>query len=164
MKSFYLRWAILIILFGCIGFLGLSRYNRDVRTISPSQLLSTQPNTSIRLLGMVSPGTLVRGEMGRVTRFDLSGDGEKVAVQLANDDEETLRELKTVVILGKWDETKKVLNADEIALVPNYGFITSAYLFSLLPLAFFLFYMERKVSLLYIAIKEEKVYEPEASA
>ena len=165
MKRLYIRWSALVVLFGAIGLLGFARYNRDVRTISPKQLLDSPPSASVRILGMVAPGSLERGREGVLTRFELSGEkGANIFVQFAEEDEETLRELKTVVVVGKWDSARNVLNAGKVALVPNYGFITSAYLLSLIPLGFFLFHMERKVAMLYIMIKEEKVYEPEASA
>jgi len=113
---------------------------------------------------MVAPGSLMRNTEEGLTHFELSGEGSRIAVQISEDEEEALRELKTVVLVGKWDRTRQVLNAGEVALVPNYGFITSAYLLSLIPLGLFLFQMERKVAMLYITIKEEKVYEAEAGA
>jgi len=164
MKRLYFRWLALLFLFGAIGFLGLVRYKQDVQTISPAQLLAAPSAASVRLLGMVSPGTLVRGAEGELTRFDLSAEGKSIPVQIVEDEEETLRELKTVVIVGKWDSARNVLNGGEIALVPNYNFITSAYLLSLIPLGFFLFHMERRVAMLYVTIKQEKLYEPEAGA
>jgi len=162
LKGFYLRWLVLLILFSGIALLGFSRYNREVRTISPKALLSEQSAPGIRLIGMVEAGSLVRGGDGVPFRFSLSGEGEKIPVRFSGDDSDTLRELKTIVVIGQWSGEKNEFDADRIALVPNYGFITSAYMVSLIPLGFFLFYMERRVALLYVTIKDEKVYQAEA--
>lgn len=116
-------------------------------------------------MGMIEAGTFERGSEDQPTRFVLTGDGTKVTVVFSGEDtDESLRELKTIVALGKWDAEKNQFDASALALDPNYGFVTSAYVFSLLPLAFFLFYMERRVSLLYVMIKEEKVYQSETQA
>lgn len=162
MKRIYIRWGILLIVFGLIAVLGISRYNKEVRTISPKRLLQVQSSSVLRLMGMVDAGSLVEGTGSDDFRFTLSAEGEKVPVFFSGDDQEILRELKTIVVIGQWDKEPMVFKAREIALIPNYGFIISAYLTSLIPLAFFLFRMERKVALLYIMIKEEKIYEQEA--
>ena len=163
MKRLYIRWAVLAFLFGVIGVLGAVRYNREVKAISPKALLASPKSGTLRLIGRVEPGTLIREKGGKFARFTLAGEGVSVPVQFAEDDQETLRELKTIVVIGKWDSENQRFNAGEIALVPNYGFIASAYLAALVPLGLFLFHMERKVAILYIRIKEEKVYKPEVS-
>ncbi|MFQ5598320.1 MAG: cytochrome c maturation protein CcmE [Nitrospiria bacterium] len=162
MTRVYIRWAVLSLLFGTIGILGFVRYNRDVRTISPKALLESPAGAHIRLLGMVEPGSLIENAAEGTVHFDISGEGRKIAVKFSGSDEEILRELKTIVVVGQWHRETGELVAQEIALNPNYGFITSAYLLSLIPLAFFIFHMERKVALLYIMIKEERAYQPEA--
>jgi len=163
MRRIYVRWIVLSIVFGVIAVLGVSRYNKEVRTISPKKLLAGQPVSDLRVMGRVDAGSLVKGTGNKPFRFTLSGEGEgeKVPVFFPGDDQETLRELKTIVVIGQWDKKEMAFKAREIALIPNYGFITYAYLASLIPLAFFLFLMERKVALLYIMIKEEKPYQPE---
>lgn len=112
-------------------------------------------------MGMIDAGSFIRADGDKPFRFNLSGEREKVAVVFTGKDTDSLRELKTIVAVGRWDSETRVLNATEIALVPNYGFITSAYLFSLAPLAFFLFFMERRVAMLYVMIRQEKVYQAE---
>lgn len=161
MKSFYLRWGVLILVFAVIGFLGLVRYNRDVRTISPKILLAQPSSAGIRLMGMIEAGSLKGGSEGLPFRFNLSSEASKIPVVFSGDDADTLRALKTIVAVGHWHAEKGVFEAAEIALTPNYGFVTSAYIFSLIPLILFIFSMERRVALLYVMIKEEKVYQAE---
>lgn len=161
MKVLYIRWGILIVVFSTISFLGVSRYNRDVRSISPKALLSQAAGMETRVMGMIDAGSLKRGVEAGVFQFSLSADGTQVPVVFSGDDADVLRELKTIVVVGRFDAESGQINAAKIALIPNYGFIASAYLLSLLPLVFFLFYMERRVVLLYVMIKEEKVYQPE---
>lgn len=165
MKGLYIRWTVLVLIFGSITFLGVLRYNREVKTISPAKVSAQGEKSELRLMGMIEAGTFERGSEGEPTRFVLSGEGEKITVVFSGEDtDESLRELKTIVALGKWEAGKNQFAASALALNPNYGFVTSAYVFSLLPLAFFLFYMERRVSLLYVMIKEEKVYQSETQA
>jgi cytochrome c-type biogenesis protein CcmE len=142
-----------------IGLLGLQRYNRDVTAVSPAQLVREPPAQPVRVLGMVEAGSIQKEE-ARLT-FLLSGEGEKIPVSYVGDETESLRELKILVVEGKWDPSGRVLEARKISLTPNYGFVTAAYLVTLVPLGLFLFNMERKVALLYIMIKEEKAYQPE---
>lgn len=160
-KGLYLRWSILIVVFSVIGFLAISRYDREVRTISPKVLLSESPNTEKRLMGMIDAGSLKGGSDGMPFRFSLSSEGAKAPVVFSGDDRESLRDLKTIVVIGRWQADKGVFEAGEIALTPNYGFITSAYVFSLIPLILLVFSMERRVALLYVMIKDEKVYQAE---
>jgi cytochrome c-type biogenesis protein CcmE len=162
MKRFYIRWAVLLVIFGGIGCMGLVRYNREVKTLSPGELLDTLSTKHIRLMGMIDAGSFVRSSEGEPFRFNLSEEGEKVSVIFSGEDvDDTLRELKTVVMIGSWDRDTSQFKASDMALIPNYGFVSSAYLLSLVPLAFFLFFMERRVAILYVMIKEEKVYQTE---
>lgn len=161
MKWFYIRWGGVLIVAAVIGVLGIQRYYRDVTAISPDRLLRDQPAEAVRVLGMVEAASIVKeGEAGPVA-FQLSGEGAKVSVRYTGEASENLRDLKTLVVGGKWNSTSQIFEADKISLVPNYGFITAAYLASLIPMGLFLFNMERKVAMLYILIKEEKVYQPE---
>lgn len=159
MKWFYIRWGGVLIIAAIIGVLGIQRYDRDVTAISPDRLLRDQPAQTVRVIGMVEAGSILKEE-GAVL-FQLSGEGAKIPVRYGGEESENLRDLKTVVIVGTWNPTTKTFDSGKIALVPNYGFVTAAYLISLLPMGFFLFNMERKVAMLYILIKEEKVYQPE---
>jgi len=160
-KRLYLRWGVLVGIFAVIGFLAISRYNRDVRTISPKVLLSESPSEQTRLMGMIEAGSLKGGSEGMPFRFSLSSEGAKTPVVFLGDDAESLRDLKTIVVIGRWHADKGLFEANKIALTPNYGFITSAYVFTLIPLILFLFNMERRVALLYVMIKKEKVYQAE---
>jgi hypothetical protein len=102
----------------------------------------------------------VKDPSGKETRFQLAGERERISVRFMGDDPENLRELKTIVVAGRWDDTARELEGQKITLTPNYGFITAAYLIGLIPMGLFLFNMERKVAILYTRIKEEKVYQP----
>ncbi len=144
-----------------IGVLGIQRYNRDVTAISPHHLLQDQPTQAVRILGMVEAGSILKEGEGGPVAFQLSAEGVKLSVRYLGEETENLRDLKTVVVGGKWNPTTRIFEAEKISVVPNYGFITAAYLASLIPMGLFLFNMERKVALLYILIKEEKVYQPE---
>ncbi|WDT77143.1 MAG: cytochrome c maturation protein CcmE [Candidatus Manganitrophus sp.] len=161
MKWFYIRWGGVLIVAVIIGVLGIQRYNRDVTTISPHHLLHDQPTQTVRILGMVEAGSIRKEGDGGPVAFQLSAEGVKLSVRYLGGESENLRDLKTVVVGGKWNPTMQTLEADKISVVPNYGFITAAYLASLIPMGLFLFNMERKVAMLYIQIKEEKVYQPE---
>ncbi len=162
MRAFYIRWVILLAIFGGIAGLGGLRYIREVKTISPKDVMAQSSVAGVRLMGMIEAGSFIKALAGEPFRFNLSEKGEKVAVVFSGEDTDSLlRELKTIVVVGRWDREAGVFHASEIALVPNYGFITSAYVFSLVPLGFFLFYMERRVALLYVMIKEEKAYQAE---
>ncbi|MBI3804816.1 MAG: cytochrome c maturation protein CcmE [Nitrospirae bacterium] len=164
MKWFYIRWGGVLIVAATIGIFGIQRYNRDVTAISPDRLLREQPTQMVRVLGMVEAGSVIKEAEGKPIGFQLSGEGAKIGVQYQGEEAENLRDLKTVVVVGKWNSTTQTFESEKLALVPNYGFVTAAYLISLLPMGLFLFNMERKVALLYILIKEEKVYQPEQLA
>ena len=72
-----------------------------------------------------------------------------------------MRELKTLILIGRWDAEAGLFRAHETALVSNYGFVASAYVIALISLVIFVFVMSRKVTYLYQEIKESKLYEPE---
>jgi cytochrome c-type biogenesis protein CcmE len=167
MNGFYIRWAIILSLGAGLFFLGLMRYREEVRTVSPEALLRHKPGGTVRLLGTVVPGTLEKpsesgnsGGSGEI-RFTLKWAESEVPVRYSGDDPENLRDLKTLVIRGRLDKDSQVFQGDQISVVPNYGFITAAYIVGVLPLALFLFAMERRVRLLYREIKGTNVYEPE---
>jgi len=161
MKWFYIRWGGILIVTAIIGVLGIQRYHREVTSISPDELLRNQPAQTVRVLGMVEAASIIKEGEGEPVAFQLSGEGAKVSVRYVGEENDNLRDLKMLVVGGKWNATSQVFEADQISLVPNYGFITAAYLASLIPMGLFLFNMERKVAMLYIQIKEEKVYQPE---
>ncbi|HIE66324.1 MAG: cytochrome c maturation protein CcmE [Nitrospira sp.] len=161
MKRFYLRWGGVLALGAIIGFFGLVRYQREVSAIPLEKFLGEKPTRAVRVLGMVVGGSLNRGATGEPIQFTLSEEGAQVPVYYKGEDPENLRELKRLVILGRWNPEDQRIEAEAISGVPNYGFVTWAYLVTLIPMTLFLFNMERKVALLYVMIKEEKIYQPE---
>ncbi|MHB8483600.1 MAG: cytochrome c maturation protein CcmE domain-containing protein [Nitrospiria bacterium] len=162
MKTFYLRWGGILSVALILGLLGGQRYYREVSAISPDQVLS-RPGQVVRVQGRIEAGSLVIEPSLHKADFQIAGEKEKISVQFTGDELDNLRELKVIVLLGKWDPAARRFESQKTALTPNYGFITAAYLVGLLPLGFFLFKMERKVSLLYALIKQEKIYQPEES-
>ena len=87
----------------------------------------------------------------------------KIAIQVyyKGPKPDNLRELKTLILIGKWNPSNNVFEARDIGLVTNYGFVISAYLIGLIPLAIFLFAMSRRVRFLYEEIKTSKLYQEE---
>jgi hypothetical protein len=160
MKGFYFRWGVLLLVGLVITFFGAQRYVRDVRPLTLDQFLKAPPAGPVRLLGMVESGSLAKEADSTQALFSLIGKDRRIPVVYNGKDPDNLRELKTVVVVGKWDDANQRFLAEGIDLVPNYGFITAAYLV-MVPLALFLFLMERRVRLLYNEIKESKIYESE---
>jgi cytochrome c-type biogenesis protein CcmE len=161
MTGFYVRWGGLLIVAAVLALLVARNYERNLATLSPEDLLADPPSHVIRVSGLVRGGTLTGDPAAGRLRFDLSGARETLAVQYDGPPTENLRELKTLVVVGRWDSTSRRFLANDLALVTNYGFVVSAYLVGLGPLALLLFTMERKVGLLHQEIKESKLYEPE---
>jgi cytochrome c-type biogenesis protein CcmE len=165
MKPFYLRWAAIFVVAVAIGSSGFLRYASDVKTVSPEEVIRSGSPGSIRVLGTVEAGSLVLEGTGTEegpaeARFSLSGD-PGLRVHYIGAKPENLRELKKLVIEGRWEPVSKRFQAHKIAVVPNYRFVTAAYFVAILPLGIFLFLMERRVRLLFYEIKETTVYEPE---
>ncbi|MFI5303496.1 MAG: cytochrome c maturation protein CcmE [Nitrospiria bacterium] len=161
MKKFYLRWGGILILGILITLFAGERYFAEVAVITPDQLGMENHSASLRLQGRIVPGSLKIDSALKEAVFDLSGVQKKIPVVLKGDDIENLREFKVVVLSGSWNPASGRFDSKKMTLTPNYGFITAAYLIGLIPLAFFLFNMERKVFLLYDTIKQEKLYQPE---
>ncbi|HTN43256.1 MAG TPA: cytochrome c maturation protein CcmE [Nitrospiria bacterium] len=160
MKGFYIRWGVLILVGFWIAAIGAHRYNRDVRPLSPEQVLKNHLAGPVRMLGMVEAGSLRKDPLTSQMLFSLVEDGQRIPVVYQGKDTDSLRELKTLVVIGGWDAASQSFLAQDLALIPNYGFIIAAYLV-MIPLALFLFMMERRVRLLYTEIKRSKLYEPE---
>ncbi len=163
MSGLYVRWGVVAIVAVLLGLLAYGHYARNVATLTPEEVLAQRPHGVVRVTGLVRGGTL-KGNLaaGRV-RFTLAGQRQTLPVQYQGPRQENLRELKTLVVVGRWDRAARIFRAHDIASVSNYGFVLGAYLVSLVPLAFFLFAMERKAGLLYKEIKDSKLYEPEWS-
>ncbi len=161
MTGFYLRWGGLLVVAAILAFLVARNYERNLANLTPEDLLADPPSRAVRVLGLVRGGTLTGDQASGRLRFDLSGTRETLTVQYDGPPMENLRELKTLVVVGRWDPSARTFRAHDIALVTNYGFVVGAYLVGLVPLALFLFTMERKVGLLHHEIKQSKLYEPE---
>jgi cytochrome c-type biogenesis protein CcmE len=160
MKGLYIRWGGLILVGLWIVGVGTQRYNRDVRPLTPEEVLKNHSAGPVRMLGMVEAGSLRKDAATSQMVFSITEDGQRIPVVYQGKDTDNLRELKTLVLVGGWDDTSQRFVAQDIALIPNYGFIIAAYLV-MVPLALFLFMMERRVRLLYNEIKQSKLYESE---
>ncbi len=161
MKNLYLRW-IGILFLGIVMILAArQRYLAEVAAITPDQLEQSASSASIRFLGRIEPGSLKIDPEKHQASFDLSWNEKHLPVSYTGDDLDSLREFKIIVLVGSWNPATQHFESRKLALTPNYGFITAAYLAGLIPLALFLFYMERRVVLLYDIIKQEKIYQPE---
>jgi cytochrome c-type biogenesis protein CcmE len=162
----YLRWGAVALAGLVIASIAAERYAVEVRPITPEVLLRDRPEGTVRVIGMVQPGSLSflthgLGEAKTVVGFELAGRLEHLPVSYSGPTDDNLRELKTLVVVGRLDNTSGLFESDRIDLIPNYGFVTAAYLVALLPLALFLFLMERRVAVLYTVTKATTAYTPE---
>ncbi len=159
MKGFYIRWAGTIVVALVILALGVQRYYREVYCLTPEQLLAAPPATDVRVIGLVQAGSLTTGD--HQATFDLVGTAQNIGVNYQGDLPDGLRELKLLVVIGRWQPENRQFSAHGSDLVPNYGFITAAYILGIVPMMLFLFVMERRVKLLYNDIKQSKAYQSE---
>lgn len=164
MRWFYVRWGGVFLLGLAIFLLGVRHYTRDLRTISPEQALAKRSGEEIRVRGMVVAGSLQGGAGSEEAMFRLTGENAELAVHYRGPAAENLRELKTLVVVGRLDPESEAFLAHEIALIPNFGFVAAAYLVGLIPMALFLFRMEQKVNRLYRQIRELRLYEAEGGS
>lgn len=160
MKALYIRWGIILLVIVAVGFLGFSRYLKEVKTVSPDDLVRDSSET-VRLKGLVLGGSLVEEAPSGGVLFEMKGLDQSATIHYTGSEDDNLRELKIVVAGGHWDEKMLVFQADRLSIVPNYGFVVGAYLVGILPTLLFLFSMERREKLLYAEIKEEAAYEAE---
>lgn len=137
------------------------RYLAEIAAITPDQLDLNTSSASIRIQGRIEPGSLKIDPEKHRADFNLSWNEKNLPVSYTGDDLDNLREFKIIVLVGSWDPVVQHFESKRLALTPNYGFIMAAYLAGLVPLALFLFYMERRVVLLYDVIKKEKIYQSE---
>ena len=161
MTRLYLRWSALVVIAAVIAFLASRSFDRHLASVTPEDVVSRQPVAVVRVIGLVKGGSLTGDAAAGHARFELAGLRDMLPVQYDGPPPDNLRELKTLVVVGRWDPASAVFLAHDIALVTNYGFVVGAYLAGFIPLAFFLFAMERRVTLLYREIKESRLYEPE---
>lgn len=161
MKPLLVRWLIMLAVLAAVTALSVQRYYRDVHTVAPAEIIRNGAADTARVLGMVEAGTLKAAPDGRNASFALLAEGTSLPVAYSGESPDNLRELKTLVVVGRWDPIARVFQARTIDLVPNFGFIVASYALTLIPLAVFVFLMERRVKLLYTEIKRSKVYTPE---
>ena len=160
MKGFYIRWGIILLCTLVVTVLAAGRYRMEVSVISPEDLLRQPSEETVRVLGMVEGGSLAVKSPGEAT-FRLTGEGAGLTVHYKGEGNDNLRELKALVVVGRWAPANAVFEAARIALAPNYGFVVGAYLAGILPAAIFLVGMERRARILYNEIKDTAAYQPE---
>ncbi len=156
---FLLRLGVIVATAVVIMALSVYRYNREVRTTAPGQLVYYPSTFGVRVLGIIEAGSILRTPTELF--FDLSKEGGRVRVRYIGEKTDDLRDLKTIVVVGNWDKTENELIGTQIALDPHYGFVAAAYAIAFGALAVFLFTMEREKAALYLQIKQEQIYQPE---
>ena len=164
MTRLYVQWAVIALAAAVVTFAASRYYDRHLVTLTPEAVTNASDGSNVRVQGLVEGGSLTGDPSAGQAAFRLRGLQDALQVEYQGPPPENLRELKTVVLVGRWDPERRVFLAQDLALIPNYGFVVSAYLVALLPLAVFIFLMERRVRLLYQEIKQTKLYEPEPTA
>ncbi len=157
----YIRWGIILLVTFVIAISGYQRYQKDVACLTPDQILQNPAPDKVRVVGIIQGGSLNREDDLNRADFLLQGQDKTLPVQYHGHDTSSLRELKIVVITGHLDAGLQVFEGESISLIPNYGFVTAAYLIGILPTFLFLFLMERRLRLLYTEVKDARLYEPE---
>ena len=138
-------------------------YQHHLVSVTPEFVIKHVPTDSaLRVQGMVKSGSLNGNVQEGHAEFELMGESATISVAYDGPPPDNLRELKTLIIVGKWDGPGDTFQARDTALVTNFGFVTSAYLIGTLPLAIFVFAMGRRVTFLFQEIKQSKLYESEA--
>jgi len=165
MIGLYTRWALILGATLILAFLTYQHYQQHLSTISMGTLLGSPPATQpVRIQGMVKSGTLKGDvEQGQAT-FEFIEGASSLAVIYQGPPLENIRELKTLVLIGRWDSQAQVFRAQETALINNFGFVAASYLISVLALGWMVFAMSQRVMVLFKEIKESKLYEPEAGS
>lgn len=165
MTRLYTQWTVVMIAAALVAFAAARDYDRQLTTVAPEAVLTGAAGAGVvRVQGQVAAGTLEGDPAGGRASFDLVEAGDRLPVRYDGPPPENLRELKTLVVVGQWDSDARVFRGHDVALVTNYGFVVGAYLAGFLPIAVFLFAMERRVRALYSEIKRAKLYEPEPIA
>lgn len=164
MTRLSIQWAVILVATGVVTVAAARYYDRHLTTVTPEVIAGgTAGSDVLRVQGLVAPGTLEGDPASGRVAFHLQGAQTELRVHYDGLPPENLRELKTLVVVGRWDSAADVLLAHDLALVTNYGFIVGAYLAGFLPLALYLFVMEHRVQRLYAEIKHTKLYEPEST-
>lgn len=161
MTLLYIRWVVVILVTLVITFLGIQRYQKDVASLTPDQLLQNPSQEKVRVIGVIQGGSLTKEADQNKAFFRLQGDEKILPVMYQGHDIDTLRDLKIVVVTGRLNAATGDFEGEALSLTPNYGFVAATYLLGIIPTMFFLFLMERKLRLLYTEVKDAKLYEPE---
>lgn len=154
-----IRWIAILIVGSVIVLLGIRRYQNEVSAVSVATFAGAPSDGLVRVVGRIAAGSVTLGKEGQL--FDLAGEKAAIRVRYIGPENDDIRDLKMLVMIGRWDADGQVLVAERTALAPRIEFVVAAYFVGLAPLALFLFRMERKVEQLYTEIKEEVIYMPE---
>jgi cytochrome c-type biogenesis protein CcmE len=161
----YVQWTVITIAAAFVAVAAARYHERHLTTVTPEAVLAGAAGTGVvRVQGQVAAGSLEGDPTPGRASFRLSGENAGLPVQYEGPPPENLRELKTLVVVGRWEPDAGVFRGHDVALVTNYGFVVGAYLAGFLPIAALLFAMERRVRALYAEIKRAKLYEPEPIA
>lgn len=165
MTGLYTRWAMILGATFLLAILSYQHYQQHLSTVPMGTLLGTSPPTQpVRIQGMVKSGTLQGDvEPGQAT-FEFMDGSSSLLVEYQGPPLENIRELKTLVLIGRWDSQAKIFKAQDTALINNFGFVAAAYLISVFALGWMVFAMSQRVMVLFKEIKESKLYEPEAGS
>jgi len=165
MTWFYARWVLTGGIALLLTVLTYQDYQRRLSTIPLQTIVTGAPSSEpVRIQGMVKSGTLAGNvEQGQAT-FEFTEGPVTVPVDYQGPPPENLRELKVLVLKGRWDSQAKVFQAEDTALVNNYGYVAAAYGVSCLAIVWMLFAMSQRVMVLFKEIKESKLYEPEVDS
>lgn len=165
MTGFYTRWAMILGAILLLAILTYQHYQHHLSTVPVRTLLANPPGTQpVRVQGMVKSGTL-KGDMEQgQASFELEDDSASIVVEYQGPPLENIRELKTLVLIGRWDPQAHIFKAQDTALIHNFGFVAAAYLISVIVLGGVVFAMNQRVMVLFREIKESKLYEPEAES
>lgn len=162
MTGLYSRWAVMIGLTLVIAFMTYNRYQQHLSTVPFKDLMGhTSVSQEVRIQGMVKSGTLTGDSTQGQATFELMQDTMTLPVEYQGPPLENIRELKTMVFIGKWDKEANLFRAKDTALMDNFGFVAAAYLIVIIPMVWVLFAMSQRVMVLFKDIKDEKLYEPE---
>ena len=152
-----LKKGELLVVFGGVicdfdTFMNLSKNDQILQNPSPNK---------VRVVGIIQGGSLIKTDDKNRAFFLLQGNDKTLPVRYHGQDTDTLRDLKVVVITGRFYAGTGEFEGEAVSLIPNYGFVAAAYILGIIPALLFLFLMERKLRLLYMEVKEARLYEPE---
>ena len=162
MTGYYLRWAGILVIAIVLATLSTRNFEKNLASLTPEAIVTnSHTQANLRVQGMVKSGSLTGSPEEGHAAFELLGESKSLNVAYQGPPPDNLRELKTLILIGRWDQKARMFLAHETALVTNYGFVASAYVISFIGLFVFLLLMTRKVTLLSEEMKESKLYEPE---